>query len=166
VRPPSLYNHVKGLGDLRAAVALSGIVALGDRMTRAAVGRAGDEALFAIGRAYREFARDFPGRYMASIRWMVPGNPQHDAQVGRAVEVVTQVLASYGLHGHAALHATRVLRSGLHGFVSLEGMGGFALELDQDASFDWFLEAFSAICLLSSAESATLSRRNEAPQKE
>ena len=166
MRPPSLYNHVKGIGDLRAAVALSGIAALGDRMTRAAVGRAGEEALFAIARAYREFAREFPGRYIASIRWMVPGDPQHDAQVGRALEVVTQVLVSYGLHGHTALHATRVLRSGLHGFVSLEDMGGFALELDQDASFAWFLEAFSAFCLVSSSESSSPSRRNEAPQME
>jgi AcrR family transcriptional regulator len=140
VRPPSLYNHIAGLDDLRAAVALRGITELGDRMGTAAIGLAGDDALTAIANAYRDFARSSPALYLAAISWTVTDDPEHKRLAARAVGTVTRVLGSYGLEGDAALHATRALRSALHGFVSLEALGGFALVLDRDASFEWLLE--------------------------
>lgn len=140
VRPPSLYNHVGGLDDLRAAVALRGIAELGDRMGTAAIGLRGDDALTAIANSYRDFARSSPALYLAAISWTVPDDPEHKRLAARAVGTVTRVLGSYGLEGDAALHATRALRSALHGFVSLEALGGFALVLDRDASFERLLE--------------------------
>jgi hypothetical protein len=49
--------------------------------------------------------------------------------------VVLAVLRGYGLEGDDAIHATRVIRSALHGFVLLEAEGGFGLELSVDESF-------------------------------
>jgi AcrR family transcriptional regulator len=140
VRPPSLYNHVASLEDLRSGVALRGVSELADRMGTAAIGLARDDALRAIARAYRDFARSNPGLYLAAIAWSLPDDPEHRHQAARAVGTVTRVLASYGLDGNSALHATRALRSALHGFVSLAAIGGFALALDQDASFEWLLK--------------------------
>jgi len=60
------------------------------------------------------------------------------------VGIVRAVLAGYGLEGDDALHATRGLRSLLHGFVSLETGGGFGLPLDLDESFRRLLQVFMA----------------------
>jgi len=134
VRPPSLYAHVAGLADLRARIAARGAGQLAERLQAAAAGRAGTEALSAFAEAYREYAREHPGEYAALQR--VPGrNPRAAEASERAVAVVVAVLAGYGLEGERALHATRAIRSALHGFVLLEAEEGFGLALDVDQSF-------------------------------
>lgn len=139
VKTPSLYNHVDGLAGLRDAVRLAGIETLGDALSRAALGRSGGTALRAVAHAYRAFAREHPGLYPLTL---APGaGAEEGAAAGRVVEVVTAVLRGYGLEGDGALHATRVLRSALHGFTDLERAGGFGLPLDVDASFEALLDA-------------------------
>lgn len=49
--------------------------------------------------------------------------------------MVLAVLRGYGLSGEEALHATRCLRSAIHGFASLVSLGGFGLPLDLGESF-------------------------------
>lgn len=50
--------------------------------------------------------------------------PEHLAAAAHAVEAVFAALRGYGLDGDEAVDATRVARSSLHGFVSLEIDGG------------------------------------------
>jgi hypothetical protein len=45
------------------------------------------------------------------------------------------VLRGYALDDDAATHAARIVRSALHGFVSLEVGNGFGFDLDLDESF-------------------------------
>ena len=54
------------------------------------------------------------------------------------------MLRGYGVEGDDALHATRYLRSTLHGFVALEAAGGFALDLDLNVSLDRLVAALDA----------------------
>ena len=42
--------------------------------------------------------------------------------------------------GAEALHATRMLRAALHGFIGLERAGGFAMELDVNESFERLID--------------------------
>jgi hypothetical protein len=56
--------------------------------------------------------------------------------------VVVAVLDSFGLSGDDALHAVRGLRSIVHGFATLEVMGGFGLPLDCDESFRRLVSMF------------------------
>jgi hypothetical protein len=56
------------------------------------------------------------------------------------------VLASYGLRGEEALHATRGFRSVVHGFATLEAAGGFGIPPDLDESFDRLLRTSSQGC--------------------
>lgn len=139
VRPPSLYNHVRGLDGLRHAMVLRGLRALTAQMQRAVMGRAGFEALVSLAQAYRAFAAEQPGLYALTLRSTEDDEPEAQAAGRSGIEVVLAVLRGYGLEGDAALHATRVLRSALHGFVSLEMVGGFALPLSLDESFDHLL---------------------------
>ncbi|HXB15966.1 MAG TPA: TetR-like C-terminal domain-containing protein [Solirubrobacteraceae bacterium] len=134
VRPPSLYAHVAGVEDLRARLAARGAAQLAARLQAAAAGRAGPEALAAVAVAYRAFAREHPGAYAALQRAPAPGEQAMPA-AEEIVATVLAVLAGYGLAGDEALHATRAVRSALHGFVVLEAQGGFGLPLSLDDSF-------------------------------
>jgi len=140
VRSPSLYNHVNGLGDLRGALTLRGLERLGDALTAAVAGRAGPGALAAVAHAYRAFALAHPGLYALTQRAVTGGTASADSDAlerasNAVVEVVLAVLRGYGLEGDAAIHATRALRSALHGFVALETGGGFGMPQAVDVSF-------------------------------
>lgn len=143
VKTPSLYTHVGGVEDLLAGVRLQALENLDAELRSAAVGRAGSDALFAVAGAYRSFAHAHPGRYALSLR-ATDQTPEVQAVGARILETVTAVLRGYDLEAEDALHATRALRSALHGFVSLELAGGFALELDRDESYRRFVAMLDA----------------------
>jgi AcrR family transcriptional regulator len=143
VRPPSLYNHVAGLDDVRRRVALVALGELAGALREAAVGRAGDDALTAIAHAYRDYARRHPGRYAATQHAAAAGDAELAAAGGAALDVVLAVLRGRGLEGDDALHAARAVRSALHGFVTLEAGGGFGIPLDLDESFERMVAALA-----------------------
>jgi AcrR family transcriptional regulator len=139
VRPPSLYAHVEGLEDLRTRIAALGARQLADRLQAVAAGRAGADALSVVADAYRAYARAHPGAYAALQ--LAPARSDDAAEAGeRIVAVVLAVFAGYGLEGDEALHAARVVRSALHGFVLLETGQGFGLPLSLDESFAVLVE--------------------------
>jgi AcrR family transcriptional regulator len=131
---PSLYKHVDGLDDLRSRVSVLAVDQLADALAAAAVGRSGLAALEATAAAYREFARDHPGRYQATLRAPDPGDAAHEAASARVLEVVSGVLREYDLAGDDLIDAIRALRSALHGLASLELAGGFGLPREVDRS--------------------------------
>jgi AcrR family transcriptional regulator len=145
VRAPSLYAHVDGLEDLRRRLGARGARELASALGRAAAGRAGTEALVAIADAYRAYARAHPGSYAALQRARELRQSEDAARAAAAVvDVVVAVLRGYGLEGDDAVHATRVIRAALHGFVLLEDTGGFAMEQSVDASFGWLVATLDA----------------------
>jgi len=138
VRPPSLYNHVGGLGALQRLVALDGLDQLADLCRAAVMGRAGEDALGALARAYRAFAVAHPGVY-ALTQISRPGDPDYERRAQRVLEPVLALLAGFGLPEGELIHAARAVRSGLHGFATLETRGGFGLDVDLDESFAWMV---------------------------
>jgi AcrR family transcriptional regulator len=144
VRPPSLYHHVSSHDALLRAIALRGLGELTASLQAAGLGRAGPEALAATARAYREYAHAHPGRYAASVRAAPPGDAAHERAGLEAVQTLTAVLRAWRLEGDELLHAVRVIRSALHGFVSLEAAGGFAMVLDRDESFERLINTIAA----------------------
>lgn len=144
VRPPSLYNHVDGLPGMLRLLTLLGLGELTDAIRGAAVGRSGAQALGALARAYRAYAQEHPGRYAATVRAPAPDDAELAGAGARAVEVVVAVLGSWGLTGDEALHRVRVIRSALHGFISLEAEGGFGLPLSLDESFELLIATLLA----------------------
>src|SRR5690348_7583431 len=63
VKSPSLYNHVAGLTGLKHELTLYCLRDVMDHITRATIGKARTEAIFAFADAYRTYAREMPGRY-------------------------------------------------------------------------------------------------------
>jgi AcrR family transcriptional regulator len=143
VRPPSLYKHVDGLDAIRRALAVKGVTEANRRIQQATIGKARDDAMFALAHAYWQFARDRPGLYAASLRAARPGEKDVAAAGEALLGTVLSVLSGYGVRGDDALHATRGLRAIIHGFVSLDAAGGFRLKLNLNESFDRLLAAFA-----------------------
>ncbi|MBK1783128.1 TetR/AcrR family transcriptional regulator [Prauserella cavernicola] len=147
VRVPSLYKHIDGLADLRTRLAVTGVRGLTEAVAAATVGRAGRDALLACCRAYRDYAHRHPGRYAAIQRPPDPHSPadqEYREHTDALLALVLTVLRGYDLDGDDAVHAARVLRSTLHGFVALEQLGGFGLPADLETSFDRAVDTIDA----------------------
>jgi AcrR family transcriptional regulator len=141
VRQPSLYKHVASLDALKQLIAMRAKAEFGDVLGRAAIGLSRDDAVVAMAHAWRAWARDHPGRYQIGQRAPAPGDADHQAVAARTVQVMTAVMAGYGLHGDDAIDAVRAFRAALHGFVSLEADGGFGMPFSVDRSFDRLVRA-------------------------
>jgi AcrR family transcriptional regulator len=136
VAAPSLYKHVRNLEALQQKVSARATAELAQTLTRSVAGRSGEEALRCLADAYRDYALAHPGRYPSTQRVPDPQDLAHVAAGEQAVQAVFAALRGYGLDGEEAIHATRAARSALHGFVSLEIDGGFALPQDVRHSFE------------------------------
>jgi AcrR family transcriptional regulator len=149
IRSPSLYNHVKGLPELRRQLALSGLTQMSKQFKLAVTDKSGDDAVRAFSYAYLTFARAHPGLYEAVQRAAEPDDKLLQEAAGEVVQMAVDSLKGYGLEGDKAIHAVRGLRSLLHGFISLERQGGFGIPLNLDVTFEklvnTFLEGFKAI---------------------
>ena len=135
VRVPSLYKHVGGLDDLHRRLALAGLRQLAEEIGAATVGRSGRDALLACATAWRAYAKAHPGRYGAVQRAPDPADAELLAAASRLTELIFAILRGYGLDEEQTVHATRAVRSALHGFVTIEAAGGFGLPQDVDESY-------------------------------
>lgn len=142
IRPPSLYNHVKGLDDLRNSLMLYGWKQLENEITVAAIGKSGDEAVKAMCKAYVNYATKHPGVFDA-MQWYNQCSSDKAMQTTEGlVRVIFQVLSSYELDEEHMVHTVRMLRSFLQGFVSINNNGGFGNPVSVQKSFDLSVEIF------------------------
>ena len=140
IKAPSLYNHVDSLQTLKMHLTTRSLSMLLDLTRDAMAGVAGEGALAAFGRAQRLFAKEHPGLWSA---FKLPREGWSAAAQNAADSYLTLALAimrGYGLSGDSAIHATRVVRSSLQGFIDLELGGGFGLKQKVDLSFDTLLK--------------------------
>ncbi len=146
VRPPSLYNHVDGVGGIRRALHLRGLALLTEAGHEAMADESGPERLGALCRAQRAVAAAHPGLYAAAQPSVhLPGDDAELLTAGeRMLAVFLEAMAGLGLAGDAALHAVRVQRSAVHGFISLEAAGAFGMAIDVEESFDRMLDVLTA----------------------
>jgi AcrR family transcriptional regulator len=144
VRTPSLYNHVAGLDDVRQALTVRAVNVLGQRLQRAAVGRAGADALHAMADAYRRFVLQHPGLAGATVPTTEVDGPEVRRAGAEVLETLLAALSSYQLGERERIHAARAFRSAVHGFVVIEAAGGFGLPEDVDESFRWMVDLLAA----------------------
>lgn len=141
VKDASLYSHVRNLADLRVRIALLAAEELGARVMAAIAGRSGRAALVAFANAYRDYARAHPGRYTATHLHLPPGVAVESAGYRLAVDATAALLRGYGLEEPEATDAVRLLRSALHGYVTLEAVGGFGHPRSLRRSWERGIEA-------------------------
>jgi len=144
VAQPSLYKHIGGLDDLHSRLALVAARDLGACLRRAASGKSTGDALRSVATAYRRYARAHPGCYGYLLHPRADDD-DHVKASREVLDVFYDVLAGYGIVEDAdRVDATRLLRSAMHGFVSLEAAGGFAMARSVDRSFERSVQALDA----------------------
>jgi AcrR family transcriptional regulator len=141
IKPPSLYNHFEGLAGLRRELGLYGTKRLYKRLADSTAGVAADE-VFALSRAYHHFVREHPGVYEATLTVPKPEDVEYQQEGGKIVSLVLDALKGFELEEEKAIHAVRGLRSLLHGFATLENLGGFGIPLDVEKSLELTLKSF------------------------
>lgn len=119
VKPASLYNHVSGIDDIRAGIAVHAANALRARIVDAITGKDRDTAFLEGARVYRAFATEESALYHAFIfSRMLDDTRVHEA--GRAsFEPLIDLIRSYGLDEYETLNFHRALRSAIHGYIEL-----------------------------------------------
>lgn len=144
VRQPALYRHVESYLDLVRSLSLLGREKLAVAMADAAIGVAGDEAVAAIGHAWRGFTHRHPGLYAATDRYPCTDDDELESAVERIVDVIGMSLSSFDLDAEHRVHASRTLRSAFHGFSHIEMCDGHPKALDVDDTFDHMIELLCA----------------------
>ncbi|KAA3644594.1 MAG: TetR/AcrR family transcriptional regulator [Chloroflexi bacterium] len=136
IRVPSLYNHVDGLKGLKYALTIYWANEFHRYVNETIQGKSGREALIAFAKTYRQSAKDHPGLYPLMLRAPEEHEEELAAIHTQFLNTVMLMLGSFGINGDQALHAIRGFRSLLHGFVSLDQVGGFGMPLDLDHSYE------------------------------
>ncbi|WP_335934660.1 TetR/AcrR family transcriptional regulator [Streptomyces sp. PTD5-9] len=145
VKVASLYSHLKNSQELKTRIALFALEELADRVADVLAGRAGKDALAAFADAYRDYAREHPGRYAAARLRLDPETAAASAGV-RHAQMARAVLRGYDLTEPDQTHAVRMLGSVFHGYVSLESAGGFAHSApDAQESWVWIVDSLDAL---------------------
>ena len=142
VRQPSLYKHIDGMDDLQRSISIRAKLEVANVFARAAAGRERGAAITAIADAYRAWAKQHPGRYAASQHPPLPDDARDVAASLDALQILRDVVGAYGLSEDDTIHAIRAMRSNLHGFITLEASGDFAMPNDIDRSYARLVEGF------------------------
>ncbi len=145
IQTPSLYNHIGGLGGLQRELNLLSLRVLTARLTSAALGVSGAQAVRQIAQAYRAYIKENTGLYLMGVRSsaLLPAPDLELEQVqAHLLQVTLAALSAFGLLEVDALHYVRGLRALVHGFALLEAAGGFGLPYDCDESFSRLLEIY------------------------
>ncbi len=144
ISQPALYRHVEGYDDLIRSLGLQGRQVLAEALTDAAVGVAGDDAVRAMGQAWRQLVLDRPGVYAATDRYPCAGDSELEEAVDRVIDVLGLALAAYELDAEDQVHVARTLRSAFHGFAVLEAGDGHPRPHDLDDTYAHLLDLLIA----------------------
>jgi len=125
IKTASLYKHVSGLEDVVTEVGRSALRLLKQTIEDAVDGQHGDEAVFALAVAYREYAHSHPELYRTILNMQKMENEALSKDASLLAEVVVETLNDYDLTGQEKSHWQRILRSIMHGFISHEEAGYF-----------------------------------------
>ena len=140
VQQPALYRYVESWNDLLRLLSLRGRKKLADALAEAAIGVSGEEAVAAVGKAWRHTVTSHPGLYEATDRYPCAGDTELEDAVDRIVAVIAQALRGFNLDDDHRVHAARALRSAFHGFAHLESGDGHPHPHDLDHTFDAMIE--------------------------
>lgn len=147
IKPPSLYKHFSGLDELNKELMLYGYRSLENAVTKAAIGKAKDDAIIAICYAYRSFVFEHKGLFEAMQWYNMYQSEEHLQATQGTVAVLFQVLEGYGITEGQKVHIVRMLRGFLQGFSAIESHEGYGHPMPLNDTFDFAIKIIlNGIC--------------------
>lgn len=141
IKAPSLYKHFASKGDLLRALNAATAQQLSQALVKAAGTAAGESALLAIGRAYRQFAHSQPHAYFLAYGRTPPdARPDDHFLEGLALPLEQAWAACVG--AEKALPALRGQWALAHGWVTLELENHIRRGGDLDATYEQVMRAY------------------------
>ena len=137
---PALYNHVRSSSDCTAAIAQDGLDSLTERLNAARGAAVRDEAVRAVGSAWRSFAAERPGLYSAIHRHRWKRSPEQAAAGDRLLALLRSVVLTYGHSAGGGADRAWALGAALHGFAASEAEGAAPMAADPDRAFALLLD--------------------------
>ncbi len=143
IKPPSLYNHVKNGDELALLVVVEGNWRMLRFMESRVKGVEGGEALGVLMCAMREWAHEHEALYMLMSQHSPdPASVEFKPVLELMFALFSEALLACGVKESEHVHALRMLRSMMHGFILLEAGSQFALAEDVTESFEWMIARF------------------------
>lgn len=136
IAPPGVYRHVTDLADLRKAIGQKAARELAVALSIECAGHSGAEALTALSHTFRGWAKQHAAQYAALQIAPDPDDEDGVAAADELLTVISSAIQAYRLTGDDLTDAIRLIRSTLHGFITLEQGDGFKQSRNLDASFD------------------------------
>lgn len=145
IAPPGVYRHVDDLADLRRAIGRKAARDVAVVLAAACAGLSGGDALTALAHALRDWATAHPARYAALQVAPDPDDTEGAAAADELLVVIAAALRAYRLTGDDLTDAIRLIRSTLHGFITLELGEGFKQARATSATFDRMISALDTV---------------------
>lgn len=139
-----LSENLDSVPAMRSVLAVAGYQALRKRIEDAVNGQQGVEALRTMIHTMRSFALGSPGLAAASFRNPVLDSPEWETAGTDLAYSVFKVFEGVGIVGDNAIHAVRILRSLVRGFVLNEMVSAAAHPLEFQKSYNCAVEMFIA----------------------
>lgn len=136
VKSPSLYNHIKGLEDLKRGIMLYGWRQMTERIGTSVIGVSGHEAIRNICYAFYEYATENPGIFNAMLWYNKYEDEETNDVTGELFGVLFEITASLHISEENCNHFIRTLRGLLQGFSMLVINGAFGNPVSIAESFE------------------------------
>lgn len=137
-----IADRVECVSEMRLFLAIKGYRQMHDVLTAETRGKTGVEALKAMALASRRYAKERPGLSAATFRRPMIESAEWIEAFIAVRRLFEDALAECGLENTAAVHALRILRSLVRGFVVNEMSGSFSGSEEFDDSFELAVEMF------------------------
>jgi Tetracyclin repressor-like, C-terminal domain len=138
-----LSEKLATIPEMRRILAVKGYRELREAVERAIAGKTGADALRAMMLAMRRYALDRPGMSAATFRSPETDSPEWRAASMELGAVVLGVFGQLGVRGEQALHALRMVRAIVRGFVLHEMASSFLEPLSHDQSYELTIKVFT-----------------------
>jgi hypothetical protein len=137
-----LAEKISTIPEMRRFLAVKGYRELRQLIRRDIAGKSGADALRAAMMSMRRYALERPGMSAATFRNPETDSPERrTAQMELAADLFT-IFAQLGVRDEQALHALRILRSFVRGFVLHEMGASFLEPLEHDQSYELGIRLF------------------------
>lgn len=144
VQPPSLYNHIGSLNELKMELMLYGWRELEQRLLRSAVGVGGWEAFREMCREFYRFAVENRGVFNAMLWYNKYSDSDSMSATGELFTYFYRTMAGLNISRELSEHLMRTIRGFLEGFALLVNNGAFGHSASIDESFELSLEVLIA----------------------
>lgn len=145
IAPPGVYRHVADLSDLRNAICQRASHEVAIALSAACTGLSGPDALTTLAHTLRRWARQHPARYAALQIAPDSDNAEGMAAADELLAVIASALRAYQLTNEYLTDAIRLIRSTLHGFITLEQGDGFKQPRSLDVTFERIIASLDTV---------------------